>query len=362
MIINGFKSEVQSKMFGLWGQMQVLPYLENQSFESVPIILKDSLRSDFLKMKGVDDIRGAATKAGILKWNEELEGIVVKGMDENWTKSKVSSYFKTGEFLHLNDSVLHNEVVISDWQAKRLNIKIGDRCYLFFMDKSPRLRRLQVTGIFHTGIDEYDKSIVWVDIRHIRKLNNWPFNACGNYEVYGNLNQLTASQNAWNAMLPQNLIAVPLRDLKPQIFDWLELQNTNEWVILLVMGGVAIINVLSTILILILERTQMLGILKAMGASELTLANVFFRYNFRITIKGLIWGNALVFTIFLVQNKWHLLKLDEASYFVSYIPVKLVWSEYLLFNGLLLLAIAISSFIPLYFIRRLQTVKLLRWN
>jgi len=362
MIINGFKSEVQSKMFGLWGQMQIVPYLENQSYESVPIHLNDTLRQKLLAMSGVDDIRGTATKAGILKWQDELEGVVVKGLNENWSQQKLQTYFKAGQFLRLSDTSLHNEAIISDWMANRLNIKIGDRCYLYFMDKSPRLRRMQIVGLYHSGIDEYDKSMVWVDIRHIRKLNAWKANDCGNYEVYGDVKTLTKNQNEWNGMLPQNQIAVPLRDLKPQIFDWLELQNTNEWVILLVMGGVAIINVISTILILILERTQMLGILKAMGASERKLFSLFFKYNFRIALKGLVWGNILAVLIFLLQSNFHWIKLDEASYFVSFVPMRLQIIDYFALNSILLAAILISSIIPLMIIRSLQTVKLLRWN
>ncbi len=362
MIINGFKFEVQSKMFGLWGQMQVLPYLENQSYESVPIVLNDTLREKLFLMPGVEDIRGAATKAGILKWQDELEGVVVKGLNENWNQQKLQTYFKAGHFLKLADTNLHNEAIISDWLARRLNIKIGDRCYLFFMDKSPRLRRMQIVGLFHSGIDEYDKNMVWVDIRHIRKLNAWKENECGNYEVYGDVQTLTKSQNDWNAMLPQNQIAVPLRDLKPQIFDWLELQNTNEWVILLVMGGVAIINVISTILILVLERTQMLGIFRAMGASESKLIALFFKYNFRIAWIGLVWGNLLAIIIYLLQANFHLIKLDEASYFVSFVPMRWQLSDYLLLNLVLLAAILLSSIVPLMIIRSLKTVKLLRWR
>lgn len=362
MIINGFKFEVQSKMFGLWGQMQVLPYLENQSYESVPIHLNDTLRHKLLQMPGVEDIRGTATKPGILKWKEELEGVVVKGLNENWSQAKLQTYFKSGEFLKLSDTSLYNEAVISEWLAKRLNINVGDRCYLYFMDKSPRLRRMQIVGLFHSGIEDYDKSIVWVDIRHIRKLNNWKNSDCGNYEVYGDVKTLTKNQNEWNAALPQNQIAVPLRDLKPQIFDWLELQNTNEWVILLVMGGVAIINVISTILIIVLERTQMLGILRAMGASDTKLGSLFFKYNFRIALSGLVWGNLIAGLIFLIQSNFHVIKLDEASYFISFVPMRWQFIDYLGLNAVLLIAILLSSIVPLMVIGRLQTIKLLRWN
>jgi lipoprotein-releasing system permease protein len=362
MIINGFKSEVQSKMFGLWGQMQVLPYLENQSYESTPIYLNDSLKKELEKMPGVVDIRGAATKAGILKWNDQLEGVIVKGLDTNWNQSNVQAYFKEGNFIQNKDTSLHNEAIISDLMASRLNIKMGDKCYLYFMDKSPRLRRMKIVGIFHSGIDDYDKNMIWVDIRHIRKLNAWKNAECGNYEIYGDLNKLTKLQNEWNAKLPQNLVAVPLRDLKPQIFDWLELQNTNEWVILLVMGGVAIINVIATILILILERTQMLGIFKAMGASEWQLFKLFFKYNFRIALRGLLWGNLVAIVFYVVQSQTHLIKLDEASYFISFVPLKFVITDFIQLNLVLLLAISLGAFLPLLYIRRLKTVVLLRWT
>ncbi|HIF14335.1 MAG TPA: ABC transporter permease [Bacteroidetes bacterium] len=308
-IVEGFQSNITKKIFGYWGHIQVLHYTSDRALEGIPIMNDPILKDTILGHENVKSIHPFAQKAGILKTKEEIEGIILKGVDHTFDWSYMEESLDKGSVLTFSDSVPSRGILISRSIANRLNIKINDAVLVFFIKESSVntiYRKMKVKGIYHTGLEEYDRLFCIVDIRHIQKLNNWNDLQVAGYEVFlKDVNKLDSSTEKVENSMPYMYRALSLKEVFPNIFDWINLTITNKYIVVILVTLVAAFNMVTVLLILILERTKMVGLLKALGANDWAVQKVFLYHAFLIIAIGMILGNILGIGLSLLQEHFH---------------------------------------------------------
>ncbi len=363
-IVSGFQKEISEKVFGFWGHIIIRSYEENTSYGEEPISSLQSFYPSLEKEDGVRHIQVFATKAGIIKTENEIEGIVLRGIGKDFDWSFLQKYLVKGTKISAGDSASQKQIIISQTTADRLKLMVGDEVVVYFVQDPMRYRKLTIAGIYKTGLDEYDRMYALVDIGLIRRLNGWKMNEVGGFEVYiSNVNDLDKMGYLINQnFVGQKLEARTMRDINPNLFDWLNLQNVNEQVIIILMILVAVINMTTVLLILILERTNMIGILKSLGASDWMIRKIFLYHAAYITGLGLLLGNFLGIGLALAQKYLHIIRLDEQSYYVSVAPVMLDPVYIILINAGTLIVCLITLIIPSYLVSRISPVKAIRFE
>ena len=371
--VTGFQETISKKIFGFWGHIHITHFDSNRSFETLPISLDQEFYPSLSNTDAIEHIQMFATKAGIIKTDQDIEGIVLKGVGPDYNWNFFREFLVDGDILKFEDSVTHKGIIISRATAKRLKIKTGDdlRIYFIIQRKAgesgmppPRARRLTVTGIFNTGLEEYDRNYALVDIRHIQKLNNWDQGQVGGFEVFiKDVDQLDElGDHIYYNVIGSELYAQTVREFDPNIFDWLDLQDVNVVIILLIMIIVAVINMTTTLLILILERTNMIVILKALGFNDWSVRKIFLYNAVYIIGIGLFWGNLLGIGLCLIQQEFGLLTLPEESYYLSEAPVKLDWLFISLLNFGTMTVCLLVLIIPTWLIARIEPVRAIRFS
>lgn len=388
-LIAGFKKEISTKIFGFWGHIHITDSDFSSSFlEAYPINKDQSFYPDLDTIKkvsyldrkkflsyeweqmqntkgGVRHIQVTALKPGIIKSREEMEGIVLKGVGKDFDWAFMSRYLQEGEALNLSDSI-SSEILISQQTANRLKVALGDRFDVhFFVENNEQLtRRFTVQGIYKTGLEEYDRLFALADIRQIQKILGWSENEVGGFEVFiDDIDDLRPlAEYIYFEELPNNLYAETIREKFSEIFDWLDLQDINEIVILTLMVIVAIINMITALLILILERTNMIGTLKALGANNWSIRKMFLYYAAYIIFMGLFWGNLIGLSLAMLQDRFGLIRLSEENYYLSVAPVEVNFWSVLLVNVGTSLVILLFLIIPSYLVTRISPVKAIRFN
>jgi len=365
-VLKGFKGEVTAKQRGFFGDITLTNYDLNASYEPEPITLTPDEISELRAVPGVTDIRYFGTKAGIINVNNEVEGVLFKGIDNSYNQQFLAGMLVDGLAIDFTDSVeATNQILLSQYTANRLQLAVGDDFILYFvqLEGRPRPRKFQIAGIFHTGVEELDNTYVIGALSLVRRLNNWEAGAVGGYEVtindFGRLSNLT---EAVRTALPISIDAISVRDQLPEIFQWLDLLDVNTVIILILMMVVAVVNMVSALLIIILERTSMIGILKALGYTDGGIRNVFLYQAAYLIGLGLVIGNLLGYGLYWFQRQTHYFKLDEASYYVSYIPVDINLFEVIILNiGMAGIALAVLL-IPSYLIGRISPIKAIQFQ
>ena len=369
-IVTGFKNEIRNKVIGFGSHIQIINFDSNISFETAPVSRHQAFLPELEEIPEVRHIQPFATKAGIIRTREDIQGVVLKGIDGSFDWSFFEQNMIEGSRINLPDTVASNEAVISGTIASLLRLNVGDDFAMYFVQDPPRARRFTVSGIYDTGLEELDKIFVLADIRHIQRLNDWEEDQVSGFEIllkdYDNLDRVTAQVNELAGYIftedMSRLRVVSIRDKYPQFFDWLELLDMNVWVILTLMLLVAGFNMVSGLLILILERTGMIGILKAMGLQNSRLRKIFLYQSAFLIARGLFWGNLIGIGLALVQQYTGILKLDQASYFISTVPVNLRVPHLLLLNaGTMIITIAMLI-VPSYIIGRIDPDKTIRFD
>ena len=369
-VIIGFKKEIQNKVIGFGSHIQISNYDRNSSFETVPITINDSLLKNLRDLPSIKQVQTFGTKPGILKTNSDFTGVIIKGVGEEYDWDFLNKSLVQGTLPTYNDSTIGNEVLISKTIANLLQLKVGDSFFTYFMQENIRVRKFVICGIYQTNISEYDKNFIIADIKQIQRLNQWDKNQVSGLEMqvhnykklddaYNEVFMTTANRFDDNG---STYYIQTIRDINPQIFGWLDLLDINTWVILVLMLSVAGFNIISGLLILILERTNGIGILKALGANNWSIRKVFlFQASFLIG-KGMLWGNIVGVSICLIQHFTHLIPLDADAYYISYVPVSLNVFYWLLIN----VGTAIISFTmliaPSYIITRISPAKAIRFE
>ncbi|MEI8112648.1 MAG: FtsX-like permease family protein [Bacteroidia bacterium] len=372
-IVTGYKSEVGRKVIGFGSHLQIVNLDSNQSFETSPISQNQTFLNDLKSIDGIRHVQVFATKPGIIRTENEIQGVVLKGIGPDFDWSFFQENKVEGEPFKVQDTVRSNKVWVSKQMADLLKLKLGDDLYMFFINSSetiPRQRKFQLAGIYKTSLEEFDRMFVLCDINHIRKLNNWRNDEVSGFEILVNdFKQLQVQEKAVRNLLLRNtnpdgpvLQVVSVKEKYRHIFDWLSLLDMNVWVILILMVLVAGFNMVSSLLVIILERAQMIGILKAMGARNWSIRKVFLYFSGLLILKALVIGNILGIGICLIQQYTHVLKLDPSSYYLEYVPINLtVWHVLLLNVGTVIITI-LMLLLPSYFITKVSPEKTIRFE
>ena len=367
--VNGFQEQVANKIFGFWGHIRVQKYETGKSLisEELPLTKNKAVENSLAKAPGVVSYQSFATKSAVLESNTEIEGVLIKGIEKNENHSALKKFLVAGRWMQFTDSLYSKETIVSDAVAKQLQIKINDTIKVHFVstntDAQKTYRKLVVVGFYHTGIDEYDKLFMIADINLIRRINNWEPDQIGGYEVfvdqYQNIDPISSGLS--NA-LPSEWMSKSIKEIYPNIFDWLDIQDVNRNVVFIVMGIVALINLITCLLILMLERTNMIGLLKAMGATSWTIQKIFIVYASFITLAGVGFGLIIGVGICLLQQATGFITLDEASYYITVAPIKIIWWQVAAVCAGTSVVCFISLFLPTLLIPKVSPVKAIEFK
>ena len=367
--VNGFQEKVADKIFGFWGHIRVQKYETGKSLisEELPLTKNKAVENSLATAPGVVSYQSFATKSAVLESNTEIEGVLIKGIEKNENHSALKKFLVAGRWMQFTDSLYSKETIVSDAVAKQLQIKINDTIKVHFVstntDAQKTYRKLVVVGFYHTGIDEYDKLFMIADINLIRRINNWEPDQIGGYEVFVDQYQnIDAISGGLSNALPSEWMSKSIKEIYPNIFDWLDIQDVNRNVVFIVMGIVALINLITCLLILMLERTNMIGLLKAMGATNWTIQKIFIVYASFITLAGVGFGLIIGVGICLLQQATGFITLDEASYYITVAPIKIIWWQVAAVCAGTSVVCFISLFLPTLLIPKVSPVKAIEFK
>jgi lipoprotein-releasing system permease protein len=368
-IVTGFKKEIRDRISGFGGHIIISNYEMNTSYESSPISREQDFVPKLIDMPGIHHIQEYATKAGILKTDEDMEGILLKGVGPEFDWSYLNRFIVEGKPVDYSDSAKSNEVLISSSMAKLLRLQAGNNILVYFIQEPLRVRKFSIAGIYESSLEDFNQ-LVFCDIRHIQKLNGWTDKQIGGFEIliddFSELEPMSqkVSDEVGYMLQPDGsrLMVQSIEEKFSHFFSWLSLFDTNTYVILILMIVVAAFNMVSGLLILILERTNMIGILKALGTENWSIRKVFL-YNAAFLIgRGMLWGNLVGLALCFIQSQWGLVQLDPASYYVSSVPIDLKFLHWLGLNiGTLMVTVAILL-IPSYIITKISPAKAIRFE
>lgn len=363
-IVTGFQQQIREKISGFGSHVQIAKFDSNNSFEFEPISKKQALIPSLYKIPGIKHIQTFATKAGIIKTNDQIQGIVLKGVGSDFDWSFFNDKITQGKKISFTDSIPNDSILISENLADLLHVKPNDALRMYFIiNNQPRGRKFIVSGLYNTGLGEFDLKFVFGDIRQIQKLNGWTNDMVSGVDIsINNFSDLDKIGKQVYEVIGYDLNTRTIRDIYPQMFDWLDLQDMNVIIILVLMVLVSAMAMISTLLILILERTQMIGILKALGATNYSIRKIFLYNAVYILSKGLFWGNLVGISICLIQKYFKVIKIPQESYFMTYVPIQLSGLHLLAINAGTLLLCFLILLIPSFIVARITPVKAIRFD
>ncbi|WP_296637523.1 FtsX-like permease family protein [Polaribacter sp.] len=356
---SGLQYKIRDKMAGFKGHVQIVNYDTNQSdVSTTPILKEQPFYPKFNTIKGIKNVQIFASKVGILRTNTDFEGIVFKGVSTDYDWSFFKEYLIEGVFPNFKQSRTKG-VLLSKTIANRLNLKLNDTITATFVktatSKLPSNRKYIIKGIYNSGFAQFDKNMMIGDIREVQKLNKWTQNQVGGFEVVlNNFDDIEIKGKEINAEIGSILNSKTIKQSYPNVFDWIALFDNNVWFIIAIMIFIAGINMITALLVLILEKVQMIGILKALGSQNTSIRKIFLYNAFYLILKGLFWGNLIGFGILLIQYYFQVITLDPETYYVTTLPVYIsFWSIFLLNLGTLLLCF-LMLIIPSYIITKIK--------
>jgi lipoprotein-releasing system permease protein len=368
----GFQDAISQKVFNLWGDIHVQQRSGNDAplTEESPIERNDTVLRTLRANPDIKTIQAFATKNAVIRSTEGIEVVLMKGVEKDYDFGNLSSFLKSGRWIRFPDTVYSSEIVISTYTATQLKLKLGDKVVIYFIQPGQpgepprvRVRPLTVTGLFKTGIEDYDKSIAIGDLRLIQRLNDWKNDQIGGYEIFTkDYRQAPLVDSLIFPQLPQDWTSRTTVKIYPNIFDWLNLQNITIAIVLVIMIIVATLNLVTCLIILVLERTRMIGILKAFGTPNPVIQRIFLYQGAIITLFGLLLGNAFGLLICWLQNRYGFITLPEEAYFISKAVVKLEWWHFLLVNAGTFLICFLVLMIPTLIIRKVQPVRAIQFR
>ena len=385
-VIRGFSNEISNKIFSFWGTIHITDTQINTSHDPIPIVADseivksikdietivyqesdDMIGSDFQKKTtrgGVKHIQSFALGSGIIKTKKFLEGIVLKGVSDDFDWNAMNEFLVAGRVLDLTKPEAAKEIIISSITADRLELEVGDKLIVQFIKERQIKKAFKVIGIYNSGLEEYDRRIALVDLRKIQEINGWSPNQIGGYEVLiDHIDDLdVVTQHIYQSILPDRLTARTIKEKFPSIFEWLELQKMNEWVILALMVVVCVITMITSLLILILERTKMVGVLKSLGSTNWSIRKIFLYQGAIILAYGLLLGNILGIGLSYIQKVTGIISLDEKNYYLSEAPIELYLPSILLINAVSFIVVMLCLILPTIVISSISPVKVLRFQ
>lgn len=370
-VVLGFKHTIRDKVIGFGSHIQVADFMTLQQMNQYPVVMNDSMIQVIKKSPGVKHVQRFAMKEGILKTDEDFLGVGFKGVGPEWDSTFIHENMVEGSIPKFDDQASHNKILISKTMADKLRLKAGQRIFAYFIDNNGvRTRRFTISGIYQTNLKKYDEVMVYADLYTVVKLNGWEEDQASGAELTVNdFNQLQTTEdyiikniNRTVDQYGETYSSATIKELNPQIFQWLNLMDLNVWVILGLMLAVAGVTMISGLLIIILERTSMIGVMKALGARNNTIRHTFLWFAAFIIGKGLLYGNILAFAILLIQKYTGLVKLDAQTYYVSTVPVEFNWIYIIALNVATLLISVFILVAPSYLISHIHPAKSMRYE
>ncbi len=363
-VLNGFQKEIREKVVGFGSHIQISHFDSNNSYELSPVLMEDETIEQLKQIEGIKQVNGFAVKAGIIKTNDQMHGVVLKGVGDDFNWDFFKDRIIEGRPPLLNDTANSNDILISRKIADLMNYKTGDDVRMYFIiDNQIRGRKFSISGIYETGLTEFDEMYVLGDIRHIQRLNQWSGGEVSGYEVLiDDFENLDKTALEVYSVIDYDLDAQTIQQLYPQIFDWIQIQDLNVVIILVLMSLVSGITIISTLLILILEHTNDIGILKAMGTSNLKIRKIFMYATLYIAFYGLLWGNLFAGLLLWLQKSFGLIPLPEDSYFLSQVPVSITAWDFVLLNSAVIIVCFVMMLIPSLVIRYISPIKAIRYE
>lgn len=369
-VIVGFKNEVRDKVVGFGSDIQITNSDAARSYETRPVVVNDSLISILSSYPEVRHVQRYSTKPGMIKTTEDFQGMVLKGIGPEFDPTFFQKHLVEGELPQFSDTASSNKVVISKALATKLKLKLGDKIDTYYIQDNVRARRLQIAGIYQTNFSEYDKLFLLTDIYLVNRLNNWQPEQVSGAELqvndYGRLEETTyeiaADMDGLTDKYSEDYCVRNIEQLNPQIFTWLDILDVNIWVILILMAGVAGFTMVSGLLIIIIERTSMIGVLKSLGADNTTIRKVFLWFSVFLIGKGMLWGNAIGLAFYFLQKWFGIFRLDPETYYMDTVPVSFNILLFLLLNIGTLSASVLMLVAPSYLITRIQPASSMRYE
>lgn len=364
-IVTGFQQEIRAKVIGFGAHIQIGLFDANHSFEAQPIESNPDFLKDLKKNKEIQHIQTFASKAGIIKTDKAIEGVLFKGVDAQFDWSFFKKHLVEGRLPTLNDTARSLEILISKAQSKALKLKPGDNLLMYFVQEPPKTRKFTISGIYDTGLgeNEFDKLLVLGDIRVVQQLNNWSSNQISGFEIYiKDFKKLQAVDEEVYQTIPNNFNSASIAARYPQIFGWLELMDTNVYIIIFLMLLVALINMITSLLIMILEKTKMIGLLKTLGGSNQFISSIFLKQATVLTTQGVIIGNIAGITLCVLQKKFEFFSLNQETYYLKTVPIQLDVLPIILLN-LLVFSVAIAALLlPTFIINRIKPASAIKFD
>ena len=372
-VVTGFKNEIRNKVIGFGSHIQIVNFDSNNSYETRPIPKTQAFIPKLENLPGVQKLQVFATKPGMIKTDEYIQGIVFKGVDTGYDWSFFEQNLTEGKLPAINDSVRSNEILISEQVSKLLEVVVGERVVLFFVNEdenNPLMLQLTVCGLYKTSLDEFDNLFVLGDLQQVQRLNNWTAGQISGFEIvisdFHRIDEI--EQNVRNIVLDYRidkdaiLRTTNITREYPQIFDWLSVLDMNVWIILILMAVVAGFNMVSGLLVLILERSRMIGVLKALGSPNWSVRRIFLYLAVFLTSRGMIWGNAIGIAFIFLQKYFKILKLNPATYYVDFVPVNFSPVHLLLLNIGAITATTLMLVMPSYLVSKISPEKTIRFD
>ena len=363
----GLQNRIREKISVFKGHIQITNYDNNTSETTQnPIAKSQAFYPDYSVLKGVNKVQPFASKAGVIRTEKDFEGVVLKGVDENYDWSGIEEYLIDGEIPNIDEANIGKEVLISKILSDRLGLKVSDTFDMYFIKENsnrfPNRRIFTVTGIYNSGFKDFDESFILGDLKQIQKLNKWTANQVGGFEVFvDDFSTITETGLAVYKEIDPMLNSQTLLELFPAIFDWLKLFDTNIAVIIAIMILVAGINMITALLVLILERTQTIGILKSLGSTNWSIRKMFLYNASYLILRGLLIGNVLGLGLLLIQKYYAVIQLNPETYYVSSAPVSInVWHVFALNAGTLVLCL-VMLLVPSYIITKISPAKAVKF-
>ena len=362
-IVNGFQAEIERKVSGMNAPITITNYKSRHFLEQTPIDKNREFKDEILEIDGVKHFQVYANKGLILKTKEDNYGAMSKGVDSDFDWSFFKEHLMHGSLPNITQDSTSNDILISSHIANKLALKEGDNLYLFFAQQPPRYKKVNVSGIYKTGLGELDERLVLIDLRHIQKVNNWESNLVGGFEIILHSGaDITLIDDQVYKVIDNDLISTSILESRPDIFNWLELQDVNVIIIIGLLIAVCGIDIISALLILILERTNMIGILKALGTNNLSVRKIFIYNAIYLVIQGIIWGNIFGLGFALLQKKFKFLKLPQEAYFIDNVPIEIDWLELFLLNAGTIICCLIMLILPSNLIARIAPSEAIRFQ
>lgn len=366
--VNGFQKAISDKVFHFWGHLRVQEYEPDKALiaEETPVPYDDSIYDIIRREPGIKSVQVFATKSAVIEKNKDIEGVLLKGVSSSYDSNQLQPFMQKGKWLDFTDSLYSSDIMLSTYIADRLHIQYGDTIPVYFIQRDAgraNVRSLRVAGIYKTGIEEYDKLFALCDLRLIQQMYQWENNEIGGYEVIlEDYSGMDITNKQLYKKLPDRWISRTIKEVYPNIFDWLQIMNVNRNVIFIVMAIVAIINLVTCLLILILERTRMIGVLKAVGATDGFIQSVFLYNAIFIAGFGTLFGLVAGVGITLLQQYTGFIKLNESAYYVSTAPVELVVWQVVLVCVLTVILCLLALLVPVALIKKVSPVKAIQFR